>query len=228
MPLSKRTRLSWRERITEHWLPRLWLPAVVLLTVALLVSSTSLPFNPTRVPTWLIVVVFAGWMWLWYRLHNVVPAVSTAWFGGQVSVVLLCGLAALWFVGYVALRERLLVRAPSPDGRAVAALTGYPGNYTVYINSETTAGLLLRRDARVDFYREGDLDPSIPLPPDHVDLIWSRHQPVAALVADGTYAAAFDLVDGRLVERRDTRFQPTAIAAALETPATGGGGRVVP
>jgi hypothetical protein len=206
------------------WLPRFWLPAVVLVSVMYWVLANIL--NPAVVPTLVVVALFWIWMWTWYRVHHLVPEFRVTWFGAYATVVVLSGIGALWSVGYAIARDHALLRARSPDGGMTVVVSGYPGSREFRVNTEALGGLVIVDWARIEYGADpaywlssslADSDDR-PAAPGTFSLRWSADPTLVALLGDGRLDALFRREGGSLTEQAEFRFQPTRIAAAFATP----------
>jgi hypothetical protein len=219
MPLQRIQHRSVRDKLGKLWLPRLWMWFVVLATSGYWVLATQ--FNPARVATLVVVVIFWLWMWSWYRYQHLVPELDVRWFQARTVAIVLCGVGVVWMFSYSFARGKVRLRVTSPDGTMAVVVTGLPSSLNLDVSTEAGAGLFIRPSTTIQFRNEMEPLDARPVLPTTLAMAWSAERPIVALVGDDSYVAAFDRMDGRLVEQASLRFHPTAIAAALVTPAAG-------
>ncbi len=183
-----------------------WLPIVVILTIGF--WWLSFRINPAIVPTWPIVIVGWFWMWLWWRVHNIVPSLSQVRFSPQIIVVSLTAFCLLWSLGLPVFRDRAMLRSASPDGTQHVVMTGIPGGWDFQLNRETHAGLFLDEMATVSFVAWNG---AVQLVPGSFELEWFAEKELVALEGEGRYVAVFDYDTAGLRERVGLRHDHRGI-----------------
>jgi len=206
-------------RVADEWLARLWMAFVVMVTAAIWFRGPRL--NPARVTDLMVVAPVWIWTLLWWRVHNAVPLLAARWFGPRFVVVALFCLSIPWSLGVPGFRDDALATAWSPDGTRRLVLTGVAGDRYYDLQAETHGGLLLKRVVQLEIYfvtsrtigQVTHVDE--PIYPTRFAIEWRANPRQVVVTADGCYAALFDVVEERLVERRWLNMRHDAIADAL-------------